>query len=224
MKTTYKHNSFVPEATKKRLEGFKLTNPILYKLWTLGEYTEVQGAIYTNWRNIQKLPEGAEFLGYGLDWGFTGDPAAVLKIWKVGHLRIVIKGIVYQRGLTNPDLADEMKEKKVKSDDKIICDSAEPKSKEEVRREGFRGIRGVKKRPRYKRDVIRVLQGYEILVMEGDINLNREMSTYAWQQDKEGNPLPEPMDGNDHYMDCLSMFWYDYKGTDGIMSVPDEGF
>ncbi len=57
----------------------------------------------------------------------------------------------------------------VELDDKIICDSAEPKSKEEVRREGFRGIRGVKKRPKYKRDVIRVLQGYEILVIEGEI-------------------------------------------------------
>lgn len=213
LKTTYQHNTYTPDGVKKRLEGYRLTNPALYKMWALGEYTEVQGAIYTNWEIVERIPEGVDFLGYGLDFGFSNDPAAVLKVWKLGSETIVIQGMIYKTGLTNRDLIAELTAKGVLGYDKIVADSAEPKSIEEIYRANFRGIRGVKKKPNYKADVINVLKGYKILVVSGDIDLQREISTYAWQQDKEGKPLPKPQDGNDHYMDCLSMFWHDYKGS-----------
>ena len=223
LKSTYMHNAFTPSPIKRRLEGYKHTNPALYKMWALGNYTEVQGVIFTNHRVVAKVPSEAEFLGYGQDFGFTIDPAALLKIYKMGHDKIVLEGKIYKTDLTNKDLIKEYKKVKVQDDDKIVADSAEPKSIEEIREAGFRGIRGVKKRPNYKADTINVLKGFEILIVEGDIDLQREISTYAWQQDKTGKPLPKPQDGNDHYMDCLTMFWYDYKNSSGIMSVPDEG-
>jgi phage terminase large subunit len=212
MKTTYQHNRYTPEGVKKRLEGYKDTNPELYKLWALGEYAQMQGLIYDNWEVVEKVPDGVNFLGYGLDFGFSGDPAALLAIYGNSDT-IYIGGRLYTRGLTNRDLIDKMKALKIGDYDKIVADSAEPKSIEELYRAGFRGIRGVKKRANYKSDIIRVLQGYKIKVLSGDIDLQREISTYSWATDKEEKQLPKPQDGNDHYMDCLSMFWHDHKGN-----------
>jgi phage terminase large subunit len=221
LRTTYKHNKFVPKGVVRRLEGYKLTNPDLYKLWALGEYTQVQGAIYTNWDIVDRVPDGIELLGYGLDFGYSNDPAACLKIWG-NKDEIWIKGIIYKTGLTNRDLINELTKHGIGRYDKIVADSAEPKSIEEIFRQGFSHIKGVKKRANYKTDIINVLRGYKIHVLSGDIDLHREISTYAWQKDKNDKPLPKPQDGNDHYMDCLSMFWHEYKMT-RITSVPDVG-
>jgi phage terminase large subunit len=212
MKTTYKQNAFVPDQVVSKLEGYKYTNPQLYKLWALGEYTQIQGAIYTNWDVVKSVPSGVDFWGYGLDFGFSNDPAALLKIWGT-KTDIYIEGSLYRTGLTNRDLLDEMRKIKVDAYDTIIADSAEPKSIEEIYRGGFKGIKGVKKAANYKIDTIKVIQGYKIHIIEGDINLQREISTYAYQRDKEDRQLPKPQDGNDHYMDCLTMFMRNKKGS-----------
>jgi phage terminase large subunit len=219
--TTYEHNAYCPKPTRERLEGYKHTNPSLYRLWALGEYAQIQGAIYKNWEKCDSIPDSADLLGYGLDFGFSGDPCACLAVYGTKK-EIWIKGLFYKKELTNRDIAKELESNKVSEYDKIIADSAEPKSIEELYRIGYRGIRGVKKKANYKADIIRVLQGVKINVMVGDIDLIREVSTYSWAQDKEGKQLPKPQDGNDHYMDCLSMFWHDYKGSD-IMSAGGFG-
>jgi phage terminase large subunit len=48
VRTTYKHNEHCPEHVKRRLEGYKETNPALYKLWALGQYAEMKGVILSN--------------------------------------------------------------------------------------------------------------------------------------------------------------------------------
>jgi phage terminase large subunit len=216
--TTYQHNAFCPKPTRDRLEGYKHTNPDLYRLWALGQYAQIKGAIYKNWAVVQSIPDSADLLGYGLDFGFSGDPAACLAIYGTKK-EIWIQGLFYKRDLTNRDIGKELDKSGVSEYDKIVADSAEPKSIEELFRLKFRGIRGVKKRANYKADIIRVLQGVTIHVVEGDIDLQREISTYSWAQDKEGKQLPKPQDGNDHYMDCLSMFWHDYKGANEMKAA-----
>ena len=211
LKTTYLHNKFVPAHVKTRLEGYKTTNPALYKLWTKGDYTEVKGAILKNWDEVNGVPAGAPFVAYGLDFGFANDPAACLKVWATRE-DIWLKGLVYSTGLTNRELVVKMQYLGVGVNDKIIADSAEPKSIEDLFRSGFRGIRGVKKRANYKADMALVLQGYKIHIVSGDIDLKREIATWSWDEDKTGKLLPKPRDGNDHYMDSMVMVMHDYRG------------
>ncbi len=205
MRTTYKDNAKCPEHVKKRLEGYKKTNPSLYLLWAKGEYAEIEGVVFRNWDIIQELPEGLDDPGYGLDFGFSNDPAACVRVWH-SKKEIWIKGIVYSTSLTNKELYDILISRGVNKNDQIICDSAEPKSIQDLYNFGLKNVKGAKKRANYKADVVNVLQGYDIHLLDGDTDLQREFSTYSWQRDKTGKQLPKLQDGNDHYIDALIMY------------------
>ena len=216
-KTTYLDNAWCPEAQKKKLESYKETNPDLYRLWTLGEYAELQGVIF-QYDLVKKVPENIDFLGYGLDFGFSNDPAALVGVW-ANSSDIWVKGFIYSTGLTNKDLYDKMSLTGVKQYDQIIADSAEPKSIQDLYNFGFHNISGVKKRSGYKEDMVNVLKSYKIHLVEGDIDLQREFSTWSWQKDKTGKDLPKVQDGNDHYIDAFIMLAHERIGESQFFSV-----
>jgi phage terminase large subunit len=214
--TTFLNNAFCPEKRKQRLIGYKETNPDLYKLWALGEYTELKGAAFKNWDIIHELPEGLDDPGYGLDFGFSNDPAACVRVW-VTSSDIYIQGLIYSTGLTNVELYDTMISKGIDQYDEVIADSAEPKSIQDLYDRGLLNISGVHKKPNYKVEMVNIMQAYKIHLLDGDIDLQREFQTYSWQQDKAGNQIPKLQDGNDHYIDAVIMYCHEKLG--GISSV-----
>lgn len=202
LRSWYKDNAFCPEATIRLLESYKYTNPQLYRMWALGEFTKVEGAILTNWDIVDGVPFGAPDLGYGLDFGFANDPAALVRAWG-SRTDIWLEELVYAEGLTNPDLSERMSEVGVRRMlDSILADSAEPKSIEELAR--MRWLIGpCDKGPDYKRAAIRYLQGFKIHVLRGSTNLIAELSTWCWPRDETtGRFLPKIPDGNDHAIDA----------------------
>lgn len=203
LKTNYKHNEFCPEASKKVLEGYKKTNPNLYKMWVLGEFTDFEGVIFPHFELVDVVPKYLDFLGWGLDFGYSKDPVALLGVWGNSE-ELCIQGFIYETGLTNPQLISKMLEVGVKVNDDIIADSAEPKSIEELR-QTFPYIEGVKKYADYKTDTIRTIYGYDLKMVSGDIALQGERASYCWKKDRKGNTLNRPADGKDHYMDAFIM-------------------
>lgn len=217
LKTTYQHNAFTPDHVRQRLEGYRFTNPTLYKLWALGDYTEIKGAILTNWDEVSAVPPNVDLIGYGLDFGFSSDPAALIAVYG-NRQELWLRQLIYSTGLTNRDLADRMRLKGLTATSRIVADSAEPKSIEDLFREGFKGIKGVKKRANYKADMALVLQGYTIHIISGSNDLKREIQTWSWDEDKTGKLLPVPRDGNDHLIDAMIMLMHTYRGS-GRMQV-----
>jgi len=224
LKTTYKDNVFCPESVIKKLEGYKETNPALYALWAMCDYTEVEGVILTNWDIVQEVPEGVDLIGYGLDFGYSIDPDALVRVHGRGA-EIWVEGLIYNRGQTGRDLAEKMKGLGISSTDTIIGDSSDQKSIEEIYRAGFRGVRKTKKAANYKTDMANVLRSYKIHLLAGDTDLQREFSTWSWAKDKNGKDIPKPADGEDHYIDAMIMLLYTkgYHGADK-MHVADISF
>lgn len=73
-----------------------------------GDYSDVEGAIFNNWAVIPFVPEEVKRQGMcrlGLDFGFTADCAAAVRIWyikrKVDRSKLYIEELVYEKGLTN---------------------------------------------------------------------------------------------------------------------------
>lgn len=217
LKTTYRQNAYCPEKVKTRLEGYRETNPNLYKLWTLGEYAEMKGVILKGWDVVPEAPDGVQLIGYGLDFGFSSDPAACVKVWG-NKDEIWVKCICYSTDLVNRELYEKLAGHGVLATDKVIADSAEPKSIEDLYRLGLRGIRGVKKRANYKAEMANILQGMRIHVVAGSTDLQRELSTWSWDEDKTGKLLPRPKDGNDHAIDALIMLLHDWRGSNVAMA------
>lgn len=203
----YKDNEACPESALNFIEKAKvksLTSAYWlnwYKVYGLGEIGSLQGAIFENWQQCKEIPITAEFISYGMDWGFTNDPTTLVGVWKQND-NLYIKEFIYSRGLTNDAIAAKLKELSIKPTDDIIADSAEPKSIQEVFNYGF-NIKPASKGPDSIKNGIDVLLRYKLFITQDSTNIIKELRSYKWDTDKDGKAINKPIDYMNHSIDAL---------------------
>ena len=208
---TYKDNEALDKDLVKEIEKAKdKANESSYwanwwKVYGLGEVGIVDGVIFENWQIVKQIPESAELLGYGLDFGFTNDPTALISVYRFNS-ELYVKELIYKTRLTNNDIVNLMTQLGVDKYKDIIADSAEPKSIEDIYRGGFRNIYGAKKGPDSIRNSIDKLQRYKINITEDSTNVIKEFRSYTWAKDKTGAQTGEPIGINDHSIAALRYF------------------
>jgi len=188
-----------------------------WMVYGLGLKGRDEFTIYRNWQVVESMPEHFELkkFGYGLDFGFSNDPAAVIRCG-VYDGDIYLDEVVYGTGLVNaindqyPDMRSiehGLIEDGVKKSDQIIADSSEPKSIREMRRAGW-SVKGVNKKQDSVRAGIKGLQGYNLNITKRSVNLKIEFEKYKWKEDPAtGLPLPVPVDKDNHACDAIR-YWY----------------
>jgi len=189
-----------PEYTE-RLRRTAEDNPNFHKIYFLGEWGDLEGIIF-NW-DVVPLPElSFDEIWYGGDFGYSVDPAALVKIYRRAD-EYWVEELLYETGLTNPVLAKRCQELGVKKFDENIWDSAEPKSIQELVDCGLLGARPSVKGP----DSVRVSNDYlaaqKIHIVEGSPNLIKEVRSYVRKKDKDGRYTPEPIGVNDHLVKAV---------------------
>ena len=92
--------------------------------------------------------------------------------------------------------------------DAVYCDSADPEKIEVFCRNGLNAYPSVKN-VKAKIDTTRESHIY---IDESCENLIREMPSYEWKRDRNGNILDEPVKENDHAIDSLCYAVYGVKG------------
>lgn len=172
-----------------------------YKVYGLGQLGSLEGVIFSNWQTIDSIPKEATLLGFGLDFGYTNDPTALVGVYRYDG-KIIIDEVIYQTGLLNSDIIKRMQHDRRAV---IYADSAEPKSIEEIRRAGF-NIKPVSKGADSINFGITVLQEQDMLVTSNSTNLIKELRSYCWDKDKAGKVLNKPVDYLNHAMDALRYF------------------
>jgi phage terminase large subunit len=172
-----------------------------YRVYGLGEIGSLEGVIFNNWKQCDKIPETAEFIAYGLDWGFTNDPTALVAIYRYNNA-IYIHELIYQTGLTNGEIVNHLKANNVQSHQCIVADSAEPKSIQDLSNAGYY-MEPAKKGADSILLSINRLQEYEIFVTSYSINIIKELRNYRWAKDKEGKSINTPMDAMNHSIDAI---------------------
>ena len=200
-RSTIEHNPVreIRENYIHTLDALRYQDEAMWKIARLGEWAALSGQIYA-W-DVVPLPDMSfDEVWCGGDFGYSVDPAAVVRIYRKAD-EIWLEELVYRTGLTNPMLADEMRRAGVGPNEAIYFDSAEPKSIEELRREGF-NVRPAEKGPDSVRAGIDFLKSKKVHIVEGSTNLYDEVGGYCWRKDKGGNPLPEPVKFRDHLMDA----------------------
>tara|TARA_R110002126_G_scaffold4041_5_gene21953 strand:- start:3787 stop:4848 length:1062 start_codon:yes stop_codon:yes gene_type:complete len=195
--SNYKDNTYLPKSLIKEIEYLQHTDKEFWKIYGLGEYGNISGLIYENVEYVDSMPE-CDLVAYGLDWGYSLDPTACLSVYKRGD-ELYLKEVLYERGLTNQDIAERLKP--IVMRDEVICDSAEPKSIEEMYRLGL-NVKPATKGKDSINNGIDILKRYKIKVVNGS-NLRKEFRSYKWAVDKNGNSLNKPLGKFDHLMDAL---------------------
>ena len=184
-----------------------------WKVYGLGEIGSLEGVVFSNWTTCDSMPVNPKWSAYGLDFGFTNDPTAILNVSYQGG-ELWVEELCFETGLTNPDIANKLKSFGVGVLDDVIADSSEPKSIAEIRRAGFRAIRGVKKGPDSITNGIDILKRYRINVHKKSLNLIDELSNYQWMKTKDGEYLNKPIDSYNHLLDGLRYVCFEKIGMD----------
>jgi len=181
---TYRDNrDAIDDQTAANYEAYKERNPAHYWQFIEGLCPEVVlGRIYSNWKMVESVPHEARLLGYGLDFGFDPDPAAVLAVyWYNGGFLLDEK--LYQTELLNEHLAASLK---ALPKAPIVADSAEPKSIADLQAQGLNVI-PCEKGADSVRNGIKEVQGQRISYTRASVNLHREYENYAWKITKDGD-------------------------------------
>ena len=200
LKTWYIHNKFLTAEDVKDLENEQ--DSYYYNVYTLGNWGVLSGTIFTNWRVEDLSKMRAQFTNqrYGLDFGFSSDPAA-LACMHYDKMRKTIYFFdeLYERGLTNDMLAESVIAKAGRN--RVVCDSAEPKSIAELRNAGVNAI-AAKKGADSVTFGVQWMQQHTLIVDVNAINAKNEFSTYHWKTDRQGNVMRVPADRDNHYIDA----------------------
>jgi len=195
--STYENNKFLSDGEREEILRFKDIDENYWNVFGLGQRgVFLKGQIFKGWQKIQELPDDYEAEFCGLDFGYSNDPNAGLLIRKRG-LNLYLKELLYDKHLTNPQLADRLPRNL-----EVICDSAEPKSIRELRDCGINAKPAIKGRDSILAG-IKHLKQYNIFVTEDSPNLWNEYYYYQWELDKNDDPTNKPKDFMNHLMDAL---------------------
>lgn len=197
---TYKDNEALDEQIVKALESRKIREN-WWKVYGLGQLGEVEGRIYTGWQIIDDIPHEARLERYGLDFGYSNDPTAIVAVYYYNGGYIVDE-VCYQTGMLNKQIADVLKSVPMAV---TIADSAEPKSIDDIRQYGVTVLPANKGKDSIRQG-IQLVQWQKISVTKRSVNLIKEYRNYLWAIDKDGKFISpnEPEKGQqDHLLDSL---------------------
>jgi phage terminase large subunit len=217
LKTTYRDNAFLTQDDKDRLENE--TDEYYRNVYVNGNWGVLGAVIFKNWKveDCSEIRKTADNYKNGLDFGFASDPAAHIRThYDRNHKTIYILDEIHQCGLTNDVLAQELKP--IIGNEYVICDSAEPKSIQELRNHGIMAV-GAKKGKDSIVFGIQWLQQQTIVIDPSCQYTKNEFQLYQWKE-IQGKVVPIPTEKNNHLIDALRYAYEDeFKNKSGPVTV-----
>ena len=195
--TTYKDNIYLPADMVKAIEELQFKNPKYWTIYGKGEFAPNEKAIF----KFDLVDDyDADFVGFGMDFGFSNDPTTLCAVYKSGD-NLYLEELLYEKGLVTSDIVKKLTELKIDKSYEIWCDSAEPRLIEEIYRSGFNAKAVTKGKDSIKFG-ISVMNNYTIHIDKKSQNLINEMYAYQYSTDKYGYTTDNPEGGLDHLIDA----------------------
>lgn len=167
-------------------------------MYGLGLPGAVEGRIFTGWQIIDEIPHEARLERYGLDFGYSNDPTAIVAIYSYNG-GYILDEIAYQKGMSNKQIADILLNQPKAL---VMGDSSEPKSIDELHVYGINVI-GAAKGQGSVNQGIQYVQDQKISITKRSVNGLKEYRNYMWMTDKEGRIVNTPVDMWNHFLDAV---------------------
>ncbi len=176
-----------------------------WRVYGMGEIGNLEGVIFTNWKQINEVPTDARLLGYGMDFGFSTSSTVLMAVYYYNN-QLIFDQIIYGTGLLNPAIIKLMNQASVNKQLPIYCDSAEPKTIAEIKGNGY----NARKTSKGKDSVYHgnnLLRQEEFLITSTSLDSIRDLRTYRRKKNPLTNEyLEEPIKINDHAPDAMR-YW-----------------
>lgn len=200
--TTYLDNmqNLSPQFLKE-VEAMKADNPEKYAHTVIGRWADVaEGAVYKKYGIVDEFPQYAKKVAIGMDFGYSKDVTAIVKCGIVDNA-LYVEELCYKTGMLSSDIGKEL----LKHDLFAYADSADPRLIDEI------ALQGVIIYPTQKGAGsivagIDKIKSMELYVTRNSYNILRELRSYVWAKDKDGNYINEPEDANNHALDALRYY------------------
>ena len=203
--STYLENPHISEEFIKEAEAVKAKDETKYRLVYMGEPIGNGLVPFPNLeiREIETTEiAGLEKFRNGVDWGYGVDPLAFVR-WGYDKKKGIIYALdeYYGVGLKNRNLANYILSKGY--DELVMCDSAEPKSIDELKEYDIsawgakKGVGSVEYGEKWLSDLEAI-----VIDPKRTPNISREFEMIDYDTDREGNPLPRLCDSNNHTIDA----------------------
>lgn len=168
-----------------------------WQVYGLGKVGSLDGVCLTGWEEI-KLPEEARLLCYGMDFGYSNDPTTVIGLYKYNDAYIFDE-VLFQKKLLNSDISNLFRANDINGI--VYADSAEPKSIAELRTYGHKVLPCTKGKDSIVYGINLINQN-KIYITNRSKNLIKELQSYSWMKDREGNTINKPIDAFNHCIDA----------------------
>ena len=195
---TYKQNPFLSDVQVKEIEKLQYRDQNLWRVFGLGQKGVPTRVVFNHQQICDEIPKEAKLLGYGIDFGWS-DPNTLVGVYKLDD-NIYCDELLYLRHTTLPDFIYRIKDLGLNLKDDFICDSANPQSIEEMKRNGINSKSVVKGSILHGIDLIK---RHNLFITPTSLNLINELNSYVWKQDKNLNNLDEPVDKDNHILDGI---------------------
>lgn len=223
--TNYTCNEWLDDADKKLFETMKINNPRRYQVAGLGEWGISEGIIYENyqekefdWRELLQIRKNMKAV-FGLDFGYTNDPTAFFcALLDLEQKEIYVFDEIYKEKMQNTEIYKEITNKGFRKE-KIVADSAEPKSIDQLKDLGLNRITPAKKGKDSINAGIQFIQDFKIYVHPRCNNFLTEISNYCWDKDKYGKSINKPVDDFNHLMDAMRYALEEYMRNSKVKTI-----
>lgn len=197
--STYKDNPFLEQTIIDEIESLQHKNDSLWKIYGLGIQATIEGLIFKKVEIIQEFPFVKNNY-YGMDFGFTNDPTAIVKLCIDEQKKIIyIDEVVYKTYMLAIDIIRELKVNEI---NRIVSESADPRLVQEIRNSGINIIPVDKFQGSVLAGINKMLE-YSICITKRSTNIIKEFKNYTYTQDKEGKWLNSPIDSFNHAIDAI---------------------
>lgn len=176
-----------------------------YNVYGLGQIGNLEGVIFSDWKQLDKIPLDAKLVGRGMDFGYTNDPTTITDIYQWNN-EYIFDERIYRTGLTNPEIWREFKSLAIDNSIYTVADSAEPKSIQELSSLGMKIIGATKGADSIMYGIQR-MQENNFYVTSNSLNIIKELRAYTWAVDREGNKLNKPIDNFNNAIDGIRYFF-----------------
>lgn len=194
---TYKDNEALSQDIINSIEQRK-NRKDWWQVYGLGQLGMIEGRIYKDWDIIDDAPHEANLERYGLDFGYSNDPTALIAVYKYNS-GYILDEIAYSKGLSNKQIVDIIQSQ---ATGLVVADCAEPKSIDEIKSYNIPIVASQKGKDSVCAG-IQFVQRQRISMTKRSVNLIKEYRNYLWETDKDGKILNIPEHQFSHSMDAV---------------------
>ena len=210
--TTYKDNPFCPAAVCRRIEGYEPTlenstagtaDEWRWKVYGLGIRAAQEGLVHPNIDWIDEFPDDLEYTAYGIDFGFTNDPTAIIHVGVRGNDLYLHER--FYAPVDDPELLYTIVAPILGEEGYAIADSADKYAKNPegmVRTLQMRGLNVIKAK-KFADSIttgISYMKNFRIHCVKTK-NMRTEANSYVWDN-VNGIPINKPIDKFNHLWDA----------------------